>query len=304
GDGRPTFFGLLEIPVPHKLIQADNVVSVTYPDTGGFISSVSLRSFVFSTDVRGGEDFRIVSISPLGNSDALELKIVGGEPLGNFELVASGDLATPPESWPVLQGGLQFDASGMATVGTTIVGSRQFLRARQTDTPSPSVAASFDFTIASSDWSGNVDSRSTSGRYWFNNQNESSSQAYIMQLANNGNLVMFHDAGEVDDGPHLIRSVFTVQDAADVDQVFSVTSLRWENPAGTSSESTITGYSGGYGGTVEWTLSGEASLESVVASATTGDLNAVIDTLVWEAPAYRDDIFGATLDDVVVEVRP
>ncbi|MWW25259.1 T9SS type A sorting domain-containing protein [Algibacter lectus] len=49
---RERFFGVLEIPVPFSLIQADNTVSVEFGDTGGHISTLTLQVFNFSSDLR------------------------------------------------------------------------------------------------------------------------------------------------------------------------------------------------------------------------------------------------------------
>lgn len=51
GTGRPTFFGVLEIPVPYELLESDNAVDITFPDSGGFISSAILQSFAFTRAV-------------------------------------------------------------------------------------------------------------------------------------------------------------------------------------------------------------------------------------------------------------
>lgn len=42
-DGRFQFFGTLLIPVPVELLQAENRVDVTFPDSGGHISTVALK---------------------------------------------------------------------------------------------------------------------------------------------------------------------------------------------------------------------------------------------------------------------
>lgn len=46
---RPAFFGLLEIPVPSHLLQADNRISITFPDAGGRVSSVTLKHFTLNS---------------------------------------------------------------------------------------------------------------------------------------------------------------------------------------------------------------------------------------------------------------
>ncbi|UMB61759.1 T9SS type A sorting domain-containing protein [Lutibacter sp. A80] len=49
---RAQFFGVLEIPVPYNLLETNNTVTVQFNDTGGHISSVSMRVFEFSNDIR------------------------------------------------------------------------------------------------------------------------------------------------------------------------------------------------------------------------------------------------------------
>lgn len=51
GKGRDRFFGVIEIPVPYSVIQTNNVVGVTFGDTGGSVSSVTLQNFAMSTAV-------------------------------------------------------------------------------------------------------------------------------------------------------------------------------------------------------------------------------------------------------------
>ncbi|KAA3653497.1 MAG: T9SS C-terminal target domain-containing protein [Calditrichaeota bacterium] len=49
---RDQFFGLIEIAVPDSLLQANNTVSIEFPDDGGYISSVTIQ--VFSGDISLG----------------------------------------------------------------------------------------------------------------------------------------------------------------------------------------------------------------------------------------------------------
>lgn len=44
-DTRPDFFGILEVPVPFYYLQADNEITVQFPDAGGHISSMILQVF-------------------------------------------------------------------------------------------------------------------------------------------------------------------------------------------------------------------------------------------------------------------
>ncbi|WP_158965818.1 Ig-like domain-containing protein [Paraglaciecola sp. L3A3] len=50
--GRDRFFGLLEIPIPNELLKSSNQVSITFPDNGGHITSVNMKVFNFSEDLR------------------------------------------------------------------------------------------------------------------------------------------------------------------------------------------------------------------------------------------------------------
>lgn len=48
GDDQSTrnkFFGVLEVPVPYSLIQANNEIAISFSDNGGHISSISLQHF-------------------------------------------------------------------------------------------------------------------------------------------------------------------------------------------------------------------------------------------------------------------
>lgn len=51
---RGQFFGVLEIPVPYSLLQSDNTIEVRFEDGGGYVSSVAMQVFEFSSDIRTG----------------------------------------------------------------------------------------------------------------------------------------------------------------------------------------------------------------------------------------------------------
>ncbi len=42
---RETFFGVLEIPVEYSLLKAENTISLTFPDAGGHVSTVTMQVF-------------------------------------------------------------------------------------------------------------------------------------------------------------------------------------------------------------------------------------------------------------------
>ena len=47
---RSSFFGVLEIPVPFDLLQNNNQIEISFPDSGGKVSSLSVQLFNFSED--------------------------------------------------------------------------------------------------------------------------------------------------------------------------------------------------------------------------------------------------------------
>ncbi|MGL6312807.1 carbohydrate-binding protein [Vibrio sp. WXL103] len=53
---KSSFFGLLEIPIPYELISASNNIEVKFADDGGYISSVALQLFSFTTELERSFD--------------------------------------------------------------------------------------------------------------------------------------------------------------------------------------------------------------------------------------------------------
>ncbi|WP_370977827.1 Ig-like domain-containing protein [Agaribacterium sp. ZY112] len=49
---RDRFFGLIEVPVAMSALKASNTITVTFPDAGGHISSVTMEAKQFSSDIR------------------------------------------------------------------------------------------------------------------------------------------------------------------------------------------------------------------------------------------------------------
>ncbi len=130
GDDRELFFGQLDIPVPYSILEEDNLVSVTFPDSGGYVTSVSLRTFAFSKNLSAKTSGRFRIISVKEEAGAVSLAIVGGEPLAKFDLLSSDDMSGPFESWTVDASDLRFDAAGRAVVVTSFSGSRRFFHVR------------------------------------------------------------------------------------------------------------------------------------------------------------------------------
>jgi len=51
-EDRDIFFGVLEIPVPYDLLtDGENLVGITFPDAGGFVSSCALQTFAFTREI-------------------------------------------------------------------------------------------------------------------------------------------------------------------------------------------------------------------------------------------------------------
>ncbi|KAA3656700.1 MAG: T9SS C-terminal target domain-containing protein, partial [Calditrichaeota bacterium] len=70
---RETFWGVIDVPVPYDVLQANNAVSVGFVDNGGHISSVTMRVFNFNED----------SISSVG-SESNKVETVYPNPAINF----------------------------------------------------------------------------------------------------------------------------------------------------------------------------------------------------------------------------
>ncbi|KAA1245828.1 T9SS type A sorting domain-containing protein [Aquimarina sp. RZ0] len=88
---RNRFFGVIEVPIPFDLLQNTNEISLTFPDTGGTISSIAMQVFnfekpidrVLSTEEFNGEIENTVEFSP--NPFKEEVTISGLGP-GTFQL--------------------------------------------------------------------------------------------------------------------------------------------------------------------------------------------------------------------------
>ncbi len=45
---RASFFGMLQVEIPYEQVQTNNTITVTFPDQGGYVSSVSIQAYAFS----------------------------------------------------------------------------------------------------------------------------------------------------------------------------------------------------------------------------------------------------------------
>lgn len=51
GNGRPNFYGVIEVPVPYSALQENNNVTVNFSDNGGFVTTVALQVFNSSVSI-------------------------------------------------------------------------------------------------------------------------------------------------------------------------------------------------------------------------------------------------------------
>ncbi len=84
---RPTFFGVLEIPVPYDLLDEDNTIEVTFNDDGGHISSLTMRAIIFSREVKRFESAPDVGIKKLSLD---KIKIAPNPAQSNIEVSSKG----------------------------------------------------------------------------------------------------------------------------------------------------------------------------------------------------------------------
>ncbi len=123
-DDRFQYFGIINIPVPYELLQADNTVDVTFPDSGGHISTVALRILDEKESVKAwasitGSNF-IISFS---NATAGSW----------FALHSKTNLMDPV--WMTNRTGLPIDASGFGSVTNPLDLSCEFFRIVESGPP-------------------------------------------------------------------------------------------------------------------------------------------------------------------------
>ncbi|WP_111979593.1 Ig-like domain-containing protein [Algibacillus agarilyticus] len=72
-EKREQFFSLLEIPVPHSLLQAENDIAITFADADGHITSTTLSVFSFSADIRPAADIAVTAVNVSPANKTLEI---------------------------------------------------------------------------------------------------------------------------------------------------------------------------------------------------------------------------------------
>ncbi|MDF7824181.1 hypothetical protein P4B35_09185 [Pontiellaceae bacterium B12227] len=137
GDSREIFFGTLQIPVPYHLLRSSNTVSVTYPDTGGSIGSVTMRTFEFSKDLRTlSYDLPIDWQDVAGTN--LTLGFADGPTNSYFTLLSSTNLSA--DGWTIAQTELPTDMLGDGAVTNPMLHTQEFFRLVESDSPHPTNA--------------------------------------------------------------------------------------------------------------------------------------------------------------------
>ncbi len=87
---RSDFFGTIEIPVPMNLIQANNTVSVTFPDTGGHVSSLILQVEKYDGGIIAQNPYGGVASTIPGTIDARDYD-TGGEGIAYHDTDAANN---------------------------------------------------------------------------------------------------------------------------------------------------------------------------------------------------------------------
>lgn len=292
GDDRPTFFGLLDIPVPYALLQQNNTTAITFPDTGGYISSVALRADVFSKDVRrvGAGGALIKSARIVGSN--LVLHITNGVPSGLFDLLSTEEVGVPVENWFTNQAGLRFDDTGSATVTNPVASARSYFRVRETvppEAPVPTITFDFENQPIGGDWDRHIEQ--TVGDYTLAGRMYGIKRAATDPDKWRGGFAFIGGA----DPQNLQAGSLTLRHASGAARRFTVESVDIE----TTGDATMTGR---LNGTTVWRIvpSGTGDPAGPMPrynAATTGDLNDLVDEVTFSQTGAG---WGNRFDNLVV----
>ena len=274
GDDRPVFLGELNIPVPYALLESNNTVEVTFPDTGGYISSVALRAYEFSTDIRGSGLPGFYAWSRVAGSDLI-MSFSNGPANGWFDLFCKTNLLDPV--WQVCQSNLPINAAGFGSVTNPIGRPAEFFRLLQSSGPAaPPLNATFDWTAFSGVW-------------W--------SDGYGYAETNNGIVLVQGGRAAAHENGYAFKASYT-QDAVDgtfnvqlggADQPFRVTSIDISSGVGPPAGQPL--LKGMLGSVEQWTIDPVDGVGyQTYTNATTGDMTQLIDRMIWSAPYDPDGI--------------
>ncbi|MBK1880030.1 Ig-like domain-containing protein [Pelagicoccus mobilis] len=130
GDDQATrnnFFGMLEVEVPNYFLRDENRVEVMFPDSGGYVSSVTLEVFDSSKSVRPlTAAFSFGRVQDVDGD--LEIVVKEGTPEGVFGVLNTDELQAPLESWELSGTVGSFDENGEALFFQKLEDDAQFIR--------------------------------------------------------------------------------------------------------------------------------------------------------------------------------
>ncbi len=290
GDGRDAFLGQLNIPVPYHLVRSNNTVSVTYPDTGGHISSLSLRAFEFSTDVRGAGPNSIPVQYHMINGSDLTLGFTNGPVNSYFALCSKTNLLDA--TWSTNQTDLPTDSAGAGSVTTTMFAAQGFYKLIETVAPAMPLTAVFDWA-------------EFTGQWW--------SDGYGYIETDNGVSLIHGGRAAAHENGNAFKAAYS-QDSVDgtfrveiggIEQQFIVTSIDIAASTDSAPQGTPL-IRGMLGGTEKWAIDPVENVGfKTYTNSTTGNIALEIDEIIWSAPYDPNSTqltWGNKIDNLVINV--
>ncbi|WP_322607598.1 hypothetical protein [Pontiella agarivorans] len=292
GDGRNDFMGQLNIPVPYGLIQSSNIVSITYPDTGGHISSLSFRVFTFSSDIHAAREgsISIDYASVVGNR--FILGFTNGPQNGFFSLLSKTNLVTA--GWSTNLTELPIDETGCGAVTNPMAHTVEFFRLVGSEAPTGALTALFDWSDFNGTW--------WSDGYGYVETDNGLSLVHGGRATAHENGNAFKASYSQDE----VDGTFTVN-IGGVSQRFVVTSvdISASTDAVPQGEPLVRGM---LDGVEQWSIDPvENGNFQTYTTATTGELNLAIDEIIWSAPYDPDGAvltWNNRIDNLAVEIVP
>lgn len=169
----------------------------------------------------------------------------------------------------------------------------------------------FDFTIGATQWGGEVSDTSVPNGHVLT-QDTSDPIAVGPGVLH----ISTADSGIQDDGLQLFKdsgngavaNPSTTTLKVNGGNSFTVDNLNWYNNSAAPTNGTLSGYSGGSSGNLEWTISGDHGtlngsnpVTALLSSPTTGSFASPIDVIVWDTPGYIDTFFASQLGNLVID---
>ncbi|QBG45907.1 hypothetical protein EGM51_00210 [Verrucomicrobia bacterium S94] len=292
GDGRDDFMGQLNIPVPYELIQSNNTVEITYPDAGGYISSLSLRVFTFSSDIHAARENSIPVdyASVVGNS--FILGFTNGPQNGFFSLLSKTNLTAA--GWSTNRTALPIDETGRGAVTNSLAHTAEFFRLVECEVPEGVLTALFDWSDFGGAW--------WSDGYGYVETDNGISLVHGGRAAAHENGNAFKASYSQDE----IDGTFTVN-IGGVNRQFVVTSIdiSASTDAVPQGEPLVRGM---LNGVEQWSIDPvDNGNFQTYTTVTAGDLSLVIDEIIWSAPYDPDGsvlTWNNRIDNLAVKIAP